>query len=167
MLGPGSRGLARQEATRARSAGPRFLRYLRTSAGRGEIVAGARRWLARHSVVGRPPIFLIRPALPGALIFVAAAVSVGIAVYLARMVSRAFGVWIGKWRALWAYRTRSRRARRIVAAVELIDGVLAEPYPKVTDAAEIRAALQRLLAVIAAERDRRGQSVQGVPANRR
>ena len=94
---------------------------------------------------------LIPAAAPAPLTIAALALSVGIAVYFARTIRRAFAVWIGKWRRFWAYRTNSRRARRIVAALELIDTVLTEPDPKVTDAAELRAGLQRLLAVIAAE----------------
>lgn len=80
-----------------------------------------------------------------------AAISVAIAVYFLRSIPRALEGWTGKRRALRAHRRQERRARQIVAAVQLLDRHLAEPDQKVTDAAEIRAGLGRLLAVVAAE----------------
>ncbi len=63
-----------------------------------------------------------------------------------------FRGWIGKWRVVFAFYRRSRRRHGIIATLDLIEEMLSDPAAEVEDV-EIRAYVQRLLAVTIAAQD--------------
>jgi hypothetical protein len=106
------------------------------------------------------PDILIQPAAPT---IAAVLICVVLAIVLVRGLPDFLG-WARSWRALWRFYRRSRGRHRIIAALEMIDGLLSQPDPKVQDAAEIRSTIRRLLAVTAAEHLAERTAVEAIVA---
>jgi hypothetical protein len=96
------------------------------------------------------PNILIHPAVPGALTIAAVVMSMALAIVLVRCIPEA-RAWTRNWRVLWTFYRRSRRRRRIIAALDVVDELLSQPDANVEDAREIRSRIRCLMAVTAAE----------------